>query len=204
MSGVGLVAQLLAAAAPDEDDPAVLDGAFAAFLDFGIRRTTMAEIARRSGVSAATLYRRYPGKDAVIRAVLARESRRFVRAVDARVDRTATAREQVVAAFVAFTTELSGNQLLRRLLTTEPESTLPLLTTEAGPVLAVGREYVRGDLARLQATGGLPAFDVEPVAEIFARLALSLALTPDGVIPVEDAAAAAEFARAHITALVRL
>ena len=38
-------------------------------MEFGIRRTSMGEIARRSGLSPATLYRRFAGKDELVWAV---------------------------------------------------------------------------------------------------------------------------------------
>ncbi len=203
-TGASLIEQVLAGMLDEHHESAIIDGALAAFLEFGIRRTSMGEIARRGGVSPATLYRRFANKDAVVTAVVQREAGRFVAAVDARVDRTASAREQVVEGFAAFSTVLAGNRLLRRLLVTEPDTTLPLLTTEAGPLLAIGRGYIADTLRRLQTEHDLPDFDTEPVAEMFARLALSLALTPEGVIPVDDVAAAREFADRHVTALVRL
>ena len=187
-----------------DSDPAILDGALSAFLDFGIKRASMNEIAKRAGVSPATLYRRFANKTAVVEAVGMREARQFIAAVDQRVDRNASAREQVVEEFVAFTAMLAGNKLLRRLLVTEPETILPQLTTGAAAVLAVGRGYLADTLRRLQNEADLPRFDVEGVAEICARLALSLALTPDGIIPIDDEAAARKFADEHITALVRL
>ncbi len=70
----------------DADQERVLDAALDAFLDFGIRRTSMGEIAKRSGVSPATLYRRFAGKDEVVWAVGRREARRLIAGVDAGVD----------------------------------------------------------------------------------------------------------------------
>lgn len=187
----------------DLDQPEILDGALSAFLEFGIRRTSMGEVAKRSKLSPATLYRRFAQKGDIIRAVAIREARRFIDEVDARIDQGASAEEQVVEGFVAFTQGVRRNKLLTRLLVTEPEFTLPLLTTEAGPFLALGRDYLAGITRRLQAEGKLQAYEAEPVAEILARLALSLVLTPDGLIPVDDVEAARSFARDHILALVR-
>lgn len=180
----------------------ILDGALSAFLDFGMRRTSMAEIAKRAGLSPATLYRRFAQKQDLVAAVAIREARRFVQSVDARVDRSAPAGEQIVDGFVAFTSGLRENRLLRRQLETEPEDALPELTLRAGPFLALGRGYLAEHIRRLQADGELAPFDPEPMAEIFARLALSLVLTPDGVIPVDDPAAARRFAAEHLVPLL--
>lgn len=188
----------------ERDIPRILDGALAAFLEFGIRRTSMGEVAKRSKLSPATLYRRFAQKNDLVRAVAIREAQRFIEEVDARIDPAASAEDQVVEGFVGFTLGVRNNRLLTRLLVTEPEFTLPLLTTDAGPFLALGRDYLAGITRRLQAEGKLQAYDPEPVAEMLARLALSLVLTPDGVIPVDDVRAARAFAREYITALVRV
>jgi AcrR family transcriptional regulator len=163
------------------DDPVldpVLDGALAAFLDFGIRRTSMGEIARRAGISPATLYRRYPAKSEVVMAVGLREAHRDLAAIDARIDASAPPVEQLTRLYLEVSRRLTGNRLLRRILETEPESVLPRLTLEAGPLLDIGRGYLGEFLLRLQREGHVPPYDVTPVVDWLARHALSEALTP--------------------------
>jgi AcrR family transcriptional regulator len=191
-------------AEPDEEQTAVLDGALSAFLEFGIRRASMTVIAGRAGISPATLYRRFAQKSDVVQAVGLREVRRFLAAVDAQVDASLPAQEQVVALFVAFLSGLRRNKLLARLLDTEPETVLPALTVNGGPVLALGRDYLADIIRRLQAEGAAELYDPEPVAEMIARVALSLALTPQTSLPLQDEAAAREFAREHIAVVYRL
>lgn len=189
----------------DEGEPAsILDGALAAFLDFGIRRTSMADIATRSRISPATLYRRFAQKTDLVQAVGLREVRRFLADVDRRVNQDASAEEQVVELYLAFLGGLRRNALLRRLLDTEPEAVLPLLTVRGAPVLDLGRDYLAEFIRRLQAERKLARFDAEPVAEMIARIALSMALTPQTTIPVTDEKAARRFAREHITVMFRL
>ncbi|MEU5405574.1 TetR/AcrR family transcriptional regulator [Nocardia asteroides] len=187
---------------PVSDGEKLLDSALSAFLDFGIKRTSMGEIARRAGISPATLYRRFESKNELVEAVGVREAQRYVAEVDERVRAVTGPAEQLVEIFVAFMTTLAGNELLRRLLATEPEVVLPRLTTEGGPILAVGREYVAEKLRELQAMSPVPDFDPDLVAEIMARLALSLALTPDGLIPLDDVEAGRDFARRTLLPMV--
>jgi AcrR family transcriptional regulator len=52
----------------------VLDAAAASYLRFGVAKTTAADIARRVGISRATLYRRFGSHEAIFLAVLTRES----------------------------------------------------------------------------------------------------------------------------------
>ncbi len=151
------VVELLHQGVPDDPDQArVLDAALDAFLDFGIRRTSMGEIARRSGLSPATLYRRFAGKDQVVWAVGLREAVRLVERVDAEVDPAAPAEEQIVALSVACMRQLRTNALLQRLLATEPEVLLPLLTVHAGPVLDLGRAYLVEFIRRLATATAWP------------------------------------------------
>jgi AcrR family transcriptional regulator len=185
----------------DAEHASVLDAALEAFMDFGIRRTSMGEIAKRAGVSPATLYRWFAGKDELVWAVGRREANRLIASVATEVDQRDDGETQLVTLFVAFLRGLRANRLLPRLLATEPEVILPLLTTGAGPVLALGRTYLTQVIAGLQASGQLAAFDPEPAAEMVARLALSMALTPETCIPIEDEEAARRFARLHVAIL---
>ncbi|WP_433756208.1 TetR/AcrR family transcriptional regulator [Nocardia sp. CA-135398] len=186
---------------PVSDGEKLLESALSAFLDFGIKRTSMGEIARRAGISPATLYRRFESKNELVEAVSVREAQRFVAEIDKRVQKVDGVEEQLIEIFVAVITAIAGNELLRRLLRTEPDLILPRLTTEAGPILAVGRSYLAEKLRELR-SGADDDFDFELVAEIMARLALSLALTPDGLIPIDDVAAGRDFARRTLLPMV--
>ncbi|MFE3193481.1 TetR/AcrR family transcriptional regulator [Nocardia sp. NPDC059240] len=186
----------------DRNQAKVLDAALLAFLDFGIKRTSMVEVARRGGLSLATLYRRFAGKNDLIQAVGLSQARQLVDDIDAAVrepvERDASAEEQITVLFVAFIEALRGNQLLDRLLKTEPEIILPYLTVQGAPVIELGRDYLAEFIARLQAEGKLPQYDPLPLSEMIARAALSMALTPQTVIPVDDPVALRQFARDHI------
>lgn len=192
----------------DRNQAKVLDAALMAFLDFGIKRTSMVEVARRGGLSLATLYRRFAGKNDLIQAVGLRQTRQFIDGVDAavaqQVARDASAEDQIVALFVAFIEGLRGNKLLVRLLKTEPEIVLPYLTVQGAPVIELGRDYLAEFISRLQSEGKLPQYDPLPLAEMIARSALSMALTPQTVIPLDDQARLRQFAREHVVPGFRL
>ncbi|WP_067688301.1 TetR/AcrR family transcriptional regulator [Nocardia jejuensis] len=203
MAKLAKLLPLVRGSAPeDRNQSKVLDAALMAFLDFGIKRTSMVEVARRGGLSLATLYRRYAGKNDLIAAVGLRQARQFIADADAavqrQVDSDASAQDQIVALFVAFNEGLRGNKLLDRLLKTEPEIVLPYLTVQGSPVIELGRDYLAEFITRLQSEGKLPQYDPLPLAEMVARTALSLALTPQTVIPLDDDAALRTFAREHV------
>lgn len=187
---------------PRADGEQLLESALSAFLDFGIKRTSMGEIARRAGISPATLYRRFESKNDLVEAVSVREAQRFVADIEQRVAGISDNEDQLVEIFVVFITALAHNELLQRLLRTEPELILPRLTTDAGPILEVGRVYLADKLRGLHGDGAELDFEPDLVAEIMARLAQSLALTPDGLIPLGDKEAARTFARRTLLPMV--
>lgn len=187
---------------PATDHDRVLDGALEAFLDFGVRRTNMAEIARRSGISPATLYRRYAQKSDLVAAVGLREAERILAALEAAVDVTAPPLEQLTVLHLTVATRLRANKLLQRVLATEPETVLPKITVDADPILEIGRGYLAAFLTRLQEEGHLPAYDVRPVADCLARLAQSEVLTPSAEPPTDDQSRA--FVRDHLAPFIRL
>lgn len=180
----GLLEALEAEDAPGHEQ--VLDGALAAFLDFGIRRASMNEIARRSGVSPASLYRWYGTKDALVAAVGIRETREFLTGLEAQIDRTAPPDEQLAEVTVQVAHRLRDQPLLRRLIETEPESILPRLTTDAGPIIDAGATYLAGHIQRLMDEGGITRFDPRPLAEMLARVTHSMILTPPTDTPPDD------------------
>ncbi len=185
----------------DDRNP-VLDAALSAFLDFGVRRTNMGDIARRAGISPATLYRRYAQKSDLVLAVGMREAERILSHLGDCIDVTAPPLEQLTRLHIEVAHQLRSNELLHRILATEPDSVLPKLTIDADPILEIGRGYLAAFLTRLQAEGHLPAYDVAPVADWMTRLAQSEVLTPSRT-PLTDAEVA-DFVRDHLAPFIRL
>ena len=172
------------AAPPDELAGPVLDAALAEFTEFGLRRVSADDVARRAGISRATLYRRFPGgKSQVIQQVMARDMRRFLGEVDAAVSGLQSLEEQLVEGILVALRTARADPLLARLTVTEPDTLLPYLTTEAGPLISAAAGYLAERYRRAQHDGLAPPGDppVAPsaVAEIMVRLAISFYLAPD-------------------------
>lgn len=60
-------------APPTDTETAILDAALAEVLAHGIRRTSISDIARRSGISRQTIYRYWPDAQALFAALVTRE-----------------------------------------------------------------------------------------------------------------------------------
>jgi AcrR family transcriptional regulator len=116
-------------------DDKILDAAQTALLDLGIRNTTLAEVARRAGVSRMTLYRRYPDIDALLTEVLGRQLIRVVRrnAGLAEVPEAhRTARELLVTGTVEVVRAFHTDLLMHKMLDSDAEFLLPYLVREFG------------------------------------------------------------------------
>ena len=177
--------------AGDETADRILDAAAELFATLGVRRTGMDDIAERSGLGRTTVYRRFDGRQQIVEAVLAREIHRFFGSIlrsTAHIERF----EDVV--IESFLTGLRATEasLLATLVRAEPEL-LQLLTIDAGPVVAAAREFLVSAYRATHAEGVTAGDDdlqqVAMFAEVLVRLAISLVLTPQTIIPLDDDAA---------------
>ena len=186
-----------AGAAPDDDAVAdrIATAALEQFAEFGIRRSTMSDIARRAGVSKMTVFRHFTNKQGLVEDVIARELHRALAEIDRRWGAGSTIEERLVEGFGFAVSFVRGHPLFDKLLRAEPEMLLPLLTVDGAPVLALYRMLIAERLqVEIDAGRAAPA-NVDQASEVIARLAISLILTREGAITLDD--------RSTIKALVR-
>lgn len=189
---------LVRADADDHETAGILDAAVDLILEGGVKHASMTAVARRAGMSTATLHRRYAQRRDLLEAVAVRELRRFLDRLESQIDTRTSAEEQIVAMFVALCDGLRRHRLLRHVLDNEPDVLVPALTTNARPVLALGCNYIGDFIRGLQQRGQLPPYDADPIAELFTRTAVSMALMPATSVPLVDKERARRFAREHV------
>src|SRR5882757_2817850 len=184
-----LLRDALASDPPDDETASrILTAAFDQAEDFGLRRFTMDDVARRVGVSRVTIYRYFPKKDQLINALLMRELRRFLTKLEAVIEAESTSEAKLSEGLLFCLAFLREHRVLNRLLRTEPELILPYLTTKADTVVAAARGWIarliRGEVAagRIE----LPEQDIEMLAELLVRTVISLVITPTTVLPVDS------------------
>ncbi len=141
---------------------------------YGLVKLTLDEVAREAGCSRATLYRYYPGKAAVLEAVVAAETARLHQGLDAALADVRTLEEALAAAAVFGAREFAGHTALQFLLAHEPGTVLPhLCFAGADRLLAVMSEAVAPHLGRF-----LPSLSARRAGEWLARIVLSYGCTP--------------------------
>jgi TetR/AcrR family transcriptional regulator, repressor for uid operon len=183
------IAELLDVA-PVAGEDALFDRVAAAALDefaeHGIRRTSMEDVARRAGVSRMTVFRRFASKQRLVEVVIAREVHRGMQELDLLWEGAETLEDRLVAGFEFAGRYVRGHPLFDRLLRSEPEVLLPPLTLDGGPVLELYRSLIANRLQAEVNAGRAATADLDGVAEVIARLAISLLLTRDGTITLKD------------------
>ncbi len=181
----------------------ILDAALGQFEDFGLRRSTMEDIARRCGLSRITIYRRFPKKENLIEAVVLRELRNFLGDLVSVGGPDISPEDRMIERLAFALQYLRNHPLLRRLLRTEPEAILPSLTVNGGPVVDLAREqvaaFIRRDLFGSRPPPALAERRIQTIAELGVRIVLSFILTPSSAIPMTTLDDARAFARELIT-----
>ncbi|OIJ66010.1 TetR/AcrR family transcriptional regulator [Streptomyces mangrovisoli] len=180
----------------------ILDAAVEQFTTFGLRRSSVDDVAKRAGVSRVTVYRRFGTKDRLVEACLVREAGRFFHELDSAVAGLPTMRDRIVEGFAVALRHTRAHPLFGGLLRIEPDVVLPYLTVQGGPALAATTEYLAGHLRRAREAEGLPESDPRPVAELMVRVAVSFLLNPAGCIGLDDDDQARAFAGRYLAPLL--
>jgi AcrR family transcriptional regulator len=185
-----------APAPADELEQRILDAALEQFRLLGIRRSSIDDVARRARVGRATVFRRFGSKDALVHALVLREVRAVLHMADAVVAEQRSLEARLVEGFRVCLRAAREHPLLTGMLAAEPETILPLLTTDAGEVIALVAAYLVGHYP----DADVPE-DPEQTAEVMTRIGLSLLLTPETSLSLEDDEQIRAFARRFLVPL---
>lgn len=167
----------------------LLDSTYVCVARFGLAKTTIEDVVKESGVSRATIYRQFPGgRDELLRETVGWEiGRYFIRLAD-HVQDAADLAGLLEDGLVFARRTLLEHELLQKILVTEPERLLGLLSTEATKTLPFIADFLLPYLAREQRAGRLrDGVDLDRAADYLARAVLSLIGAP-GRFDLEDPA----------------
>ena len=189
--------------AADAVSDRILDAALELVAASGLKHLTMDAAASRAGVGRMTVYRRFGGREGLIDALAARESRRCLAELDRSVDPSLPVAEGIVRGFVASLRLMRSHPVLNRFARHEPEVALAAFNAEGGAILAMGREFVAVRLRDAQARGDLDAeLDAVHAAELLVRLGFSFLLMPQSSLALDDPKASAEAVRRLIAPIL--
>ena len=149
----------------------VLDAVVDAVERSGLRQLSMEDVATLAGISRATLYRHFPGgRDQLVSEAVTREVARFWGQLADAVRDLPAIEDRLVAGILDARRRIDTNELLQRLLASEPDDLLPRLFESDSLVHEVLRGYLRDLLVREQLRSGI---DVDEAADYVTRMLLS-------------------------------
>jgi AcrR family transcriptional regulator len=180
---LGAFATVSLAGSPEER---ILDAAAHLMRTYGLKRWSMEDVAENAAIGRTSVYRAFSTRDELVHAVLARELRSAIDQILAAAATSASVEEGIIEGALAGLAVLRSS-LVEQLLRTDPSTILPFLTTKAGPLIAITRQFLSAQ-ARVAGVA-ISEEHAEQLAEIAARLGLSFVLTRDTVFPVDDDAA---------------
>src|SRR4051812_35817402 len=152
----------------------ILDAALACVARVGVAKTTLDDVAKQAGCARATVYRCFPGRQALLRAVLDREVATLAGRVLDAADTADTLAGAVEAVILVTATTFQTHPALAFVVAHEPELVAPQLSFDRGSALLVNAgAVVAPSFARF-----LPADRAERLGEWVARITLSYLCNP--------------------------
>jgi AcrR family transcriptional regulator len=161
----------------------ILDAAAQLMRTYGLKRWSMEDVAEHAAIGRTSVYRAFSTRDELVHAVLARELRSSIGQIVGAAARCGAVEDGIIEGAIAGLGVLRSS-LVEQLLRTDPSTVLPFLTTKAGPLIAITRQFL---LTQARAVGAAISDEhALELAEIAARLCLSFVLTRETVFPVEE------------------
>jgi AcrR family transcriptional regulator len=175
----------------NEESPTIGDRILAAAADcvlaFGVDRVTLAEIARRAGVSRPTVYRRWPDTRSVLAALL---TSRIVGMLDALPIR-GVGREALVERIVTLAAQLRRDDVVMSVLHSAPDLAMIYIAERLGTSQQVLLDAVAADIKLAQEDGSVRPGDVRQLAAMCLLITQSTIQSGQIVAPILDADALA-------------
>lgn len=175
-------------------DEAIVDAARESIMSVGLRRTSIAEIARKAGVSRPTVYRRYADLDELANEVITRE---FLRVLAELREMPGDARARIVARFRIILSRLSNGEFFLNLAETDPERIVrAIIRPKGSSEQSIITEFILPGIVHGQEDGSVRECDPEVLANNVFMVMQSAVLmcsnmlreTPDGGDAATEAA----------------
>ena len=141
-------------------DTALLDAARECVATVGVRRTTVADVARRAGASRMTVYRLFPDAKTLWSTLLTREFDDVIREAEAATAYLPTARARLVAAAARAVERIATDPVVRRVIELDPDLLVPYITERLGQSQHIAIAQFRRYLDDGRADGSIR--DVDP------------------------------------------
>ena len=161
----------------------ILAAAASCVRDFGVERVTVAEIARRAGVSRPTVYRRWPDTRSILASLLTDRIVGAWRAAPA----GAPGREALVARIVEVGRCLRRDEIILTVLRSDPELAMVYITDRLGTSQQILIDMVADELRKAQVNNTVRAAEPRRLAAMVLLITQSVIQSGRIVHPILDA-----------------
>lgn len=151
--------------------------------DFGVERVTLAEIARRAGVSRPTVYRRWPDTRTIVASLLTERITGSWRAVPA----GEPGRTGLVDRIVEVARRLRDDELITAVLRAAPDLAMTYIAGRLGTSQQILIDLLVDALQQAQADGSVRAGDTRQLSAMVLLIAQSAIQSGPIVEPILDA-----------------
>ena len=167
---------------PDIGDR-ILDAAASCVLAYGVDRVTLAEIARRAGVSRPTVYRRWPDTRAVLASLLTARIVGVLRDIPSR----SGGRDALVERIVAVAERLRHDEVVMSVFHSAPELAMVYIAERLGTSQQILIGAVAAELQAAQGDGSVRAGDPRQLAAMCLLITQSTIQSAQIVEPILNA-----------------
>lgn len=199
--GRAVARALLTGPQATEADARIFEATIAVLARRGTREATMDDVAAESGVSRATLFRRFSGKDELFERALTREIGLLLAGLAQRFQVITDPTEQVIEGFLTCM-RLNDHILFR---TTDPERRTDLVDAlchgDPSPIALV-HYAVRSNIAKNQAAGKIPPGLPDLQADALIHICIGYLAAPSVAIDLTDPNAVRTLARVAIAPIL--
>jgi AcrR family transcriptional regulator len=174
----------------------IIEAAWTCFRKYGLRKTTIVDIARAANVSRSTVYEYFSDKATIVEATAEYFSQRFYREMAVAMDRGTSLEDKLCRAGVFVT---RARHIVEHQSYFDQDEVSLLLTKNAAVLLRECGEFLSPYLAAGKITGEVRKdLDVAAAGEWFARMLFSLFSTPSSTLDMDDDEVVESFVRAHV------
>ena len=179
----------------------ILEATYSCAGRWGLAKTSLEDVAREAGVSRATIYRTFPGgRDEVVEATVAWAVARFYLGLLEHLVGVSSLEDVLVRGMMFAHREIVEHEVLQRIMLTEPDLLLPMLTLESNRLRESIATFLLSYVAGTDLVDGV---DPELASDFLARMVVSYIATP-GRWDLTDSDEVSDLVRAELLAgLVR-
>jgi len=160
----------------DDTRQRIVEACYACVARRGVAKTTIEDVAREAGMSRATVYRAFPGgRDELINNTVAWATLDFFGRLYERIQGASSLEEVMERGIMFAYRSIVEHEVLQRVMETEPDKLLPILTVESNRIRAGIAEVLA---PYLEARGLADGVVLDDAADFLARMVLSYISAP--------------------------